>query len=268
MDNFEQQEYYVVSSSTNPVQMALNVDLNRGFTHVAVTSACIPKTYYVLPTDAKIIVNQGAAPVTVTMEAGNYNVVNFKTLFTNKINNTPGINPFAYSVSFRDTFTQVQDGKYTFSVTGNAGVQPIFTVMDPYLARVMGFNPKVPYSFVGGTLTSANVINFQSYDEMLILSNMVQNQRNLLQELFSSGSTYNSSIIWNNTSLPLNAKRLAPTSSNIYNFALVDSDNQLIHLNGSEWSFILMFFKTNDFQNVIKKFIAVTMLEQQNKQLE
>ena len=116
-------------------------------------------------------------------------------------------------------------------------------------------------------LLSKDVVNFQSYDELLIVSNMVKNERNLLQEIYSAANPYNSSIVWTNNSLPLNAKRLAPTSSNAYQFALTTEEGDLIDLNGSEWSFVLMFFKSSNIESVVKQFIAVNMLENENKKL-
>jgi hypothetical protein len=265
MDNYQEQEYYVVASTTNPVNVPIDIDLSVGYTHVVMTSACIPKTYYVLPNDATLTVNQGAGEFDVVMEKGNYNVVNFKSIFKTKIEALSGA--FKYEVKFPSN-VEVQTSKYTFDVTFNSGVQPTFTVKDTYLGRVMGLVPNVTYSFVGNSLTSANVVNFQSYDEMLILSNVVKNQRGLLQEIFSSGSVYNSSIIWTNNSLPLHAKLLAPTSTQSFTFTLVDNDENLLNLNGSEWSFVLMFFKASNFESVVKKFIAVNILKEENKKLE
>jgi hypothetical protein len=48
----------------------------------------------------------------------------------------------------------------------------------------------------------------------------------------------------------------------------VDNDENLLNLNGSEWSFVLMFFKASNFESVVKKFIAVNILKEENKKLE
>ena len=171
MNNIVAQEFYVVSSTSPSFQTSFDYDRSQGYTHVVVTSACIPKTYYVLPNDATVTVNQNGQYSFVTMPAGNYNVLSFPGLFATVINNTLGISPFVYSVSFANDLTKLQTSKFTYSVTGNNGVQPVFTVNDPYLARVMGFNQGEAYVFAGNSLVSANVINFQSYDELLIKSN-------------------------------------------------------------------------------------------------
>ena len=96
---------------------------------------------------------------------------------------------------------------------------------------------------------------------------MVNNNANLLQEIYSSANQYNSSIIWNNHSLPMNAKLLNPTSTNFYQFALVDESGNLINLNGSEWSFVIMLFKISNFEETVKRFIELVMLQEQNKNL-
>lgn len=268
MDNIQSQEFFVVSCNSNPFQTYLPLELDKGFTHVAVSSCCIPKTYYVLPNRAVLTINQGGSYIFVTFPAGNYSVASFPALFSSLVNTAPGVAPFVYSCTFPNSGTSVQTSKFTFSVTNNAGVQPVFTINDFYLGRVMGFQDSQNHVFVGDSLISTNVVNFQSYDELLIQSDMVTNKSNLLQEIYSSANQYNSSIIWSNNSLPLNAKILNPTSSNVYTFSLVDEYQNLINLNGSEWSFIITVFKVSDFEKTIKQFIEMYMLQEHNKQLE
>lgn len=265
MDNLDDQEFFVVSSTTNPFQAYLDVDLARGFTHVVVTSACIPKTYYVLPEAATLTIVEAGGPVTVTLAAGNYNVNSFKTLFAAACVSAGCA--FTYVLTFPDSATGLQTSKYTFTVSGNGGVQPTFTVNDSYLARVMGFPLSNTQTFAANVLVSSNVVNFQSYDELMIISDMVKNKRSLLQEIYSSANVYNSSIVWTNNSLPLNAKKLNTTSCNVYSFALVTEANELIHLNGCEFSFIIMLFKASNYESVMKQYIAISMLEKEKKKL-
>ena len=260
MNNISAQEYYVVSSSSSSFQTYVPVDISRQYTHVAVTSACIPKTYYVLPNPAVLQITQnGGLSYNVTFAAGNYSTISFAPLFVSNVA-AAGVSPCSYTISLPDSLTKVQTSKFTFAVTGNT-VQPQFLIQDYFLARIMGFLPNVPYTFVGNSLLSANVINFQSYDELLIKSNMVSNKANLLQEIFSSQNLYNSSINWTNPSIQMNAKILVPNSTNFYSFSLVDEQNNQINLNGSEWSIVLCFFKISNFEEVVKRYIELASLQ-------
>jgi hypothetical protein len=112
------------------------------------------------------------------------------------------------------------------------------------------------------------VVNFQSYDELLICSDIVKNQWGLLQDIYSAGNAYNSSIVWVNSSLELNAKPINPVASNTYTFSLQDISGNLIELNGSEWSFVLCLFKVSDFEHIIKRFIEVLLLDKHVQNLE
>lgn len=272
MDNFSDQEFFVVSTTNNPFSSPLDVDLSKGFTHVTITSACIPKTYYVLPHMATLTINQYGETYLAYFEAGNYSVNSFPGIFASKTA-AAGVSPITYTATFPSSATDVQSSKFKYEAKFTEGELPIFTITDKYLGRMMGFPLNQAFQFStltvnSSSLVSADVVNFQSYDELLIISDMVKNKRNLLQEIYSAANQYNSSIVWTNASLPLNAKRLNPTTFNNYRFALTTEEGDLIDLNGSEWSFVLMFFKASDFESVVKKFIAVNMLENENKKLQ
>ena len=270
MDNISYQDFFVIKSSDSNFQIQLNIDKDRHYTHAAVSSCCIPKTYYVLPRDAVLTVNHpgGAGDVLITYPKGNSSVLSFPLIFTSLVNSAPGISPFIYSVSFPSSATGTQTGKFTFSVQNNAGVQPTFRTNDYYLARIMGLTVSTTYAFSENSLTSPNVVNFQSYDELLILSDRVKNNANLLQEIYASGGMYNSSILWSNASLPLNAKLLKPNNTNLFKFTLVDGFDTEVDLNGSEWSFVLKLFRTSNYEDTMKKYIEYSLLDQQRKSLE
>jgi hypothetical protein len=266
MEHFKAQEFLFLSSTENPANFVLPIDTGVGFNYITVTSACIPKTYYVLPKAATVTVQQGANTFTVTLAKGNYNVLSFQPLFAAAIN-AAGAAPFVYSVTFPNSSIEVQTSKFTFRVANNGGVQPTFTVNDYFLARAMGFKQGQTYSFQNNQLESANVVNFQSYDEVMVNCDMVENERGLLQELFSAGNPYNSSIAWVNSNLALNVKRLSPLFSNVTTISLLTENGDLIDFNGSEWSLAILIVKCDDMHETIKKSIAVNLMEDQNKNL-
>jgi hypothetical protein len=269
MDNLTECEFYVLTSTESSFTQTLPIDLEKKFTHVVVSSISIPKTYYILPNDCDLNIEINSVNYVVTFEKGNYNVNSFKFIFLNKINNLVGI-PCQFNMSFPVTATQVQTSKYTFSIiwTGPVLSQPIFSTSDFYLSRVMGLKQNVSYSFVGNVFTTPNIVNFQSYDELLINSDIVANKRKLLQEIFASGNVYNSSIIWQNASLPLTAKRLQPNVSNTYSFSLTTEAYDPVDLNGVEWSFVIMLFKASDYEELQKKYLKLNLLLLEQKSMQ
>ena len=54
--------------------------------------------------------------------------------------------------------------------------------MTPFLARILRFNQNTTYAFSGNTLTSQNVLDFQSYDSLFVKSNLVKNRESLYKK--------------------------------------------------------------------------------------
>ena len=207
----------------------------RTYTHAAISSCAIPKTYYVLPTDISFTITENGTPTVLTMSAGNYSRRSFAETLQTKLNTAS----WTYTVSFPNSYSSVDDLKYTFTVSGNAS-QPVIEIPDNrFFAQCIGFEADTSYIFTGDSLKSVNVINFQAYDQLLIRSNIVENDTDFLQEIYSSQNLYNSSILWQNMELALYAKPINYTEDDIFYFALTDTENNLIDLNGANWSFVL-----------------------------
>ena len=265
MNNITDREYFLVRSSSNPVTICLNIDFSRKYDHVAVSSASIPKTFYVLQENCTLTVNENGVIRNVTFMAGNYNVRSFSSIF---VTNLSAVCSYTYTCSYPNPSTDVDTGKFTFTVSGNGGVQPTFSTLDIYLANVLGFAQAVVYPFVGNVLMSTNVINFQSFDELKIISDIVTNKSNLLQEIYINDIPYSSSLCWQNPSLEVNGKPINPLGNNTYTFTLQDSDGGLVALNGNSWSFWLCIFKVNDIDSILKQYIELMTLEMEKKSLD
>ena len=265
MNNITQREYYVIRSSESKISTALNIDLSKDYDHITISSASVPKTYYVLPSDCALEVDEDGKVNTCNFLKGNYNLKSFAVIFKSVVE---GVCLFGYSVNYPLSSTEIDTGKFTFVVDGNFGVQPKMRTSNIYLARVMGIKINVWYTFVSNSLKSVNVVNFQSYDELLIKSNIVKNKENLLQEIYSTGNPYNSSILFQNDNLPLNAKLVNNLTSSEFEFSLQDTDGNLIDLNGSEWSFVICIFKINNIDTIMKRFIEMMLLDSDRQKLE
>lgn len=256
MNNILDAEYFTVRETSTNIQVSLNIDVNKKYTHIAVCSLSVPKTFYVLPSDAELIVDENGVLGTVVFQKGNYDSVTFQSYFAGRMASS-GLS-WSYGISYQE----VPDiGKYTFSVSGNAGIQPSFYTENEYLADMMGITKSEDNLFVGDSLTSPNVLDFQAYDALLLKSNVVANKLGLLQEVYTAGNPYNSNIVWVNPNIELHSKHVALNGSNVYSFSLLDADGNLIELNGSHWSMVLCVFRTDDLSRIIKDKILIDSME-------
>lgn len=270
MSSILDQDYqFIRSNSSNFTYSFTNFDISSRFTHCVITSLSIPKTFYVLPEDATLVVSENGIDFFVTIEKGNYRAIapgnndSFATYLATKINAACN---YTYAVSYQ---TNPELGKYTFTVTGNGGDQPNFLPENQYLAEMMGLPLNTVSNFVGDTLQSTNTINFQVFDKLLVKCDMVRNKASLLQDIVTSNVPYNASIsYYNSGDLWLNAKLLKPMASDTFNFSLVNINNELVSLNGNYWSFVIKFFRVGDLFNVISKEIRLRRLEEDEKMID
>lgn len=265
MDYPVDHEFYLIRTSQSSFTTSLQIDASKKFTHIAVSSLSIPKTYYVLPNNCSLIINEGKNSYSFNFVAGNYSANSFMSIFNN--NNNSGC-AYTYTCTYPNKNSAVDTGLFTYTVTNNSGVQPSFYTSDIYLGNIMGFVQGTTYNFVGNNLVSATVLNFQSYDEIIITSNIVSNRMNLLQEVYANDSIYNSSINWINTNLPLNAKLLSGLCGNTFTFNLLDSEGGLIGLNGNEWSMVIVIFKIDNLSSVIKSYIDIELSKQRIEKID
>lgn len=262
MDRIASKEDYIINSGQiypddpgrTSLTVTLDIDWQQGYDHCCVTSLSIPKTYYVLPEDAKLTLTEDKSAVDITVPRGNYNVNSMSLVLTTLLtDNSP--TSYTYTVTYSDSFTQTDRVTFTITVTNNAGTQPTLTMTDGFLANTLGFYPDVVYEFASDVLESAKVINMQAYDEILIKTDMVENRSNLLQEVYTAGDPYNSSIVWHCPDVNLYAKKMRRTAGNIYHFTIQTVDGGQVDLHGSSWSFVLSIFKFDNLGDLIKRYI-------------
>ena len=126
---------------------------------------------------------------------------------------------------------------------------------------MLGFNPDVVYTSVNDNFESVNVVNFQSYDEIIIRSNIINTKKQILQEVYSSGQLYNTSIEWNSHDMLLDMKRIKHLGVNEpLEFFLTDSNGNEVDLNGNYWSMSIMFFKQNNIIEAFKRFMKLQII--------
>ena len=152
-------------------------------------------------------------------------------------------------------------GLYTFTVSGNSGVQPRF-IIGEYLYEQLGFEPNTDNVFTADTLTSIKVVKFQLEDSIFLHSDIAtNNQDNVLQEILGVQNTDYANIIYVCPDVEAYAKPISSKTNNIYNFYLTDEDGTEINLNGQNIVFTLMLFKKDTINKLVKQFIKLSLID-------
>lgn len=212
------------------------------YTHIGCLTISIPKTFYNLPQQASIWLTENGNQTQLVFEAGTYQVNSLRVILEQKMNT--GL--YTYSVSFPNSYTEVQTGKYTILVGANQD-QPTMRIDDSFLAQMLGFDSGVDYVFSSNSLKSVRVCNFQVHDELLVKSNIVGNQISLLQSVYAAGNEYNDSILFQNPDIYGNSKEIVPLPvGDIYDFYLLDNEGNGVELNGNDWSMVLILYNLEE----------------------
>jgi len=240
------------------------------FTHCAVISVSIPKSYYLIPEgENTFTIQENGNTFIVTIPPGNYNITSFiyvlNNLFTGSLSH--------YSVSFPDSKTESQTGKMTFRHT-NTQHNSDFIFENNHLPEVMGFARGSTNRFIlnqtTSTLVSTNVCNFQRESTIFLHSDIGSNggQDDILLELFASGNPDLSNINFeNNGNLEEHSKLLTNNLTNNVRFSLSDEYRTGIDLNGINMLITLCFYQKEDINRLLTGFIKyVTLYLQQQEE--
>lgn len=265
MDYDDKQIFYVFSKnriSGDSNSFLYQFDINPGdqYDSVAVLGATIPKSFYLINSfNDEFILTEDTTSVTITITHGNYTLASWRNTLTNALNaNSP--NGWVYTVSYPSTTaTDGNNGKLTFTVSGNTS-QPSFTFSERLYLQ-MGFNANVTYQFTANTLTSVNVINLQLLAAVFIHSDVCNNKSDsVLQEIYVNDNDY-SSIRYQASAAGAYGKKISGRSNQVCRFYLTDEYSQLVNLNGLEWSFTIIFYKQNNTLDMIKNYIKLSLLQ-------
>tara|TARA_R110000868_G_scaffold230985_2_gene484276 strand:- start:472 stop:1350 length:879 start_codon:yes stop_codon:yes gene_type:complete len=250
----------------------INIPLqkNNNFTHIAVLSASIPKSYYLIAEgENSFIIRENTVDYTITLPVGNYTITSLiytlNVLFTGDTSH--------YSVTFPDGKTSAQTGKMTFS-HNNVHHDSAFIFNNNHLPEVLGFVRGSTNDFItsGNTskLTSTNVCNFQRESTIFLHSSCCSNggQDDILLELFASGNPDLSNINFESSgNLEPHSKILKDSQSNNYSFYITDEYRDDIFLNGVNMLITLCFYEKNKISALTTGFIKyVTMYIESLKQ--
>ncbi len=264
---------------TNSSFLSAPVDLgNNAFDSVCLVQASIPKSFYNVPSGYNTFtLQENAASVTITVTPGSYTRINFQsTLATLLTAASP--NALTYSVSYPAS-TAPDTFHYTFSVN-SAVIVCKFVVTSKSPFRQMGFESATTYTFTAGggsaTLESVNAINLSYILRAFITTNLVMDATDgILEELLNFGSfPANSVMSYQQFNFDMNTRKYNTSTTNSWQFNLVDSFDQLIDMNGIPWAFSVVFYQRNSTHELQKTELQIAneeriyRIEQEQKRIE
>ncbi len=257
-----------VSGTNENFVFSFNLGINEVYTHCCVLQASIPVSYYMIQDGYNTFtLQEGIDTVVLTVEPGNYNTNSFKTLMTSLLNtNSPNL--FTYAININNSFNNCNNGKFTFTVTGNAGVQPDFIFTDN-LFEQFGFPENTTASFLADSLVSTNVVNFIPEQTLYIFSDLVQTKNNnstgVLQEVYAVNAEPYTCIVYQCPEIIGCSKYINNAKTNSFSIILKNEDGQTIDLNGRNMLLTVLLFKPDDVYERAKHFMQYITLNIENK---
>ena len=273
----KKQIIYVNSADSIPLgvgsySFSITLDQPNNYNRVTLLQASIPKSFYgIVQGINTFILLELSDEVIISIPQGNYTRQSLaNTLASLLTSSSP--NNWTYTVTFQNINVTQDDGKFTFTVSGNAGFQPSFIFGSSTSSDIfepMGFNSSTTNVFSTNTLRSSNVINLQPFQTIQVHSNVVLNPRSsygnydILQNIVAnSGSSPYSNISYLCPAIEEYSHELSSGNTGVMNITLTAEDSIPINLNGVNFQLAVCFwekseslFKLDTFIKFITHFI-------------
>lgn len=250
----------IAGTNSNFISAPVELGVNK-FDSVALVQASIPKSYYNVPNNYNAFTLReldsigNPFNIKIMLPIGTYNKINLASKLSS-VMTTASLFSVVYAVSNPlsidpDTF------HFTFTATNLGsigGISLIFDDTSPF--RQMGFEANSTNTFtVSGlslVLESINAINLAFVLRAFIKSNIVQNSTDsILEEILSIGSFPTSSLVYyQQYDFQMNTREFNTSSSNSWQFVLVDSLDNEIDLNGISFAFSIVFYTRNSIHEL------------------
>lgn len=241
---------------------------NPDFDRVVVLEAHIPKTYYLVQEPYnKFILAENSDLRDVVVPVGNYTRRSFQTT-VGRILTQASPNGYKYTVEYPEIISEADTGKYTYVVSAadpesKVEHQPAFIFSGDTLFEQFGFDRNSVNTFVDGRLTSTNVIKLQVEDTLFLYSDLVggDNDTRILQEIYAADHASFSAIDFVCPDIERYSRKISTTSSDVYNFWLLDEDGNSIDLNGGNIVMTIQLFKSMPLLDYLKSPMVVEALQ-------
>lgn len=263
------QTYYVDSfdrvSGTSSNFLCDPISLYEKFTHCAVKQVSIPKVFPNIPTNYNtfVLIEKGVSR-TITLEVGYYNKNTMIAVLPALLNAASVLNGnnWIYTMTYRGAL-EVQNFKFTFNVSGNGAFQPTFSFTTNQIWLQLGFDVGT-HPFIGSTLTSDNIINFNPTSKLYIVSDLVSSSNeSILQEVLNVDVVgFGSCIFYQNQgNLDLESKEIVGNQKNSFNIQLINENGQEVDLQGQNWSFSLILYNRNDTNELMREELKIKAID-------
>lgn len=246
---------YNINSSKNNIQsgtsdnftynVVLPADVLKKINSVSVSSVTIPKSFYQInENNNTFIISENNVDINITLIAGNYSLQQWFTALSSSLT-TASLNGITYTVSFQ--YNNVDNG--IMKITSSNAVLPIsLKIGNSSICGVLGFDRNSINNFSSGVLLSSYVINLNESDMVYLNSNCVNsyyndatNQSSNTLCIIYTGSYVNYSYVSQYFDIITNMKKFY-NKNGVFNFYLVDENNDPINLHGVDLSFTINFF--------------------------
>lgn len=251
------------SGTSDNFTYSLSIPDNQKFDRVCVLQASIPQSYYIVASNSNTftLIELGV-PTTITIPIGNYNVNNFALVITTLLNSSSP-NLWTYQMVYPLSVNNSNMGKFNFTVTGSGGSQPsLFFATEVH--EQFGFNLNTTNTFVGGILTSSNVVSFVPETRIFIHSDLGINfddGDSVLQEIYGNNSIPLSMMSYQLTTDPsAYSKKIRSGNDNFYRFWITDKNDTPIQLNGQDIMITLLAYRKDNFSELFRTYVQHQIL--------
>ena len=238
--------------------MMIPIPAGSKYTNVCVLDMSVPKSYYLIQDGYNTFtLVEGVIETQIGIPPGNYSR---RSLQANLITllNTGSPNHWIYQVTYPNSATQADTGKFTFTVSGNSSQPSINCTVNVF--EVLGFNMNSTNVFIDNSLTSTNVIKLQLEDTLFLHSDMATNgHTDILASIYSDGPDM-SIMQYKCTDVQAYSKKLNTTSSNYFHFSLLNEDRVRMNTNGLNITFTLLIYSKDNIYNLIRDTIHESIL--------
>ena len=248
---FENKEIFYVNSrnrsSGTDGHFSIKLDINPqiDFTHAVLLSASIPNSFYACQNGYNTFqLEESGDYTTITVPPGNYTRNSFK-LTCQELLNDNSFHGWTYAIEYQNIGRTVDDGKYTYNVSGNSGIQPSIITGGDFF-EMLGFDANTVNTFVGSSIRSRNVVNVNQETSIYIKSDLLQTRDGVLASITSSSSNSFDYIQYNNNNLHETSQKIVMAKGNSVMFSITDEDGRILNLNGLNVNFSFMIFHHED----------------------
>lgn len=265
MSLFTKKFFHIVDSSDRISGTSFNFNINipmpsgNDYNRIILNSAVIPKSFYLIRDGYNTFtLKEGTNLWTITIPIGNYTLNEFTIAIQALLDDHTFI-AFTYVMSFSKRL-----GKFTWTVSGNAGVQPYF-IFTTNVFEPLGFDKNTTNIAVANVITSTNIINLNPNEMIYICSDMCNNAENQILEAIPMCNIPDYSYQYYQTTTTHTMKELTNNNNLTFTFQIKDSFHRLLDLNGKNIVFTICCHK--DEQEMTNELIRESLLINNSEKL-